>query len=261
MHGIDDFAVLRILESRDLDGSLTLARDLNRRYSGNPLALNLVTTVIAEFYAGDVVAFLADPTPVFEDIRDILDEQIQRLSALERDILVWLAVARRPLTLNDLRTSLEGDVRLRDVLEAMGALQRRSLLEKMGDAFILQGVIVEYLTDWVVDEIADEIRDFRHAVMRRFSLLHPQAYDYVRESQARMLLDPIARRLRTYVSESQLRTVISETSSTSSSERSRSYRICSRQFTGYFALSWALILQGLTSRALPYGKPPCRGRR
>ena len=39
---------------------------------------------------------------VFGSITDLLDEQFARLSALEQSVLCWLAIAREPMTLNEL---------------------------------------------------------------------------------------------------------------------------------------------------------------
>ena len=43
-------------------------------------------------FAGNVTAFLRDETPIFDDIRNMLDQQFARLSTLERELLIWLAI-------------------------------------------------------------------------------------------------------------------------------------------------------------------------
>ena len=50
------------------------------------------------FFAGDIDAFMGDEVLIFDDIRDLLDQQFARLAALERDILLWLAIEREPIT-------------------------------------------------------------------------------------------------------------------------------------------------------------------
>ena len=67
---------------------------LVNRYSGNPLALKLVARTISDFYGGDAALFLSEDTLIFDDIRDVLDKQFQRLSSLEREVLVCLAIMR-----------------------------------------------------------------------------------------------------------------------------------------------------------------------
>ena len=38
--------------------------------------------------------FLREETPIFDDIRAVLDQQLARLSALEQELLIWLAIER-----------------------------------------------------------------------------------------------------------------------------------------------------------------------
>ncbi len=65
------------------------------RYGGNPLALKIVASSIRDFFDGDVSQFLEvsqQGTFIFDDIRDLLDQQFQRLTTLEREIMYWLAI-------------------------------------------------------------------------------------------------------------------------------------------------------------------------
>ncbi len=67
------------------------------RYAGNPPALGAVGDTIDAVFGGDIPAFLAQDTIVFGGIRQLLDEQVGRLSALERTIGIRLAVEREPI--------------------------------------------------------------------------------------------------------------------------------------------------------------------
>jgi hypothetical protein len=78
-------------------GRQNRARRQARRSDTRPfrpcdLALKLAAATIRDLFAGDVIAFLHDETPIFDDIRDVLDQQFARLSPLERELLVWLAI-------------------------------------------------------------------------------------------------------------------------------------------------------------------------
>jgi hypothetical protein len=126
-------------------------------YSGNPLALNLVATIISDFFSGDAAAFLRGDTPIFEDIRDVLDQQFARLSALERELLIWLAIEREPVTLEILHADLASPEPLGSVLDAARSLQRRFLLESVGGRITLQNVVLEYVTDRLVRAPVDAV--------------------------------------------------------------------------------------------------------
>lgn len=175
-----------------------------QRYSGNPLALKLVARTIQELFAGDIDAFLSDVTPVFDDIRTVLDEQFQRLSLLEREILLWLAIEREGQSLQDLAQDFVQPPPRGELLEGLRALQRRSLLENTRTGFTLQNVVIEYVTDQLVNLVYSEIIDpeataspalIRNSYLNRFALLKSEAKEYLRQTQTRQIVHPIVERL------------------------------------------------------------------
>jgi WD40 repeat protein/DNA-binding SARP family transcriptional activator len=177
------------------------------RYSGNPLALKLVADTISEIFNGDVTAFLGEETAIFDDIQEVLAQQFARLSNLERDIVVWLAIEREPVSFQVIDQNLVQSVSRSELLGAVRSLQRRSLLEQVqsrrgegaGDAtgFTLQNVVTEYLTERLVAETYREILDGQVNCLNRYALLKVQAREYVRRSQLRLILAMLAERLRT----------------------------------------------------------------
>lgn len=50
-------------------------------------------------------------------------------------------------------------------LEGLRTLQRRSLLETVGAGFTVQNVVIEYLTEQLVEAVSQEILDFRFWVL------------------------------------------------------------------------------------------------
>ena len=193
--GLDEMAGRRLLGKHGLVADDQAARMLVDRYSGNPLALNLVGRTIQEFYGGDVAAFAAQDTLIFDDIRRVLDQQFRHLSDFEREILIWLTLTREPQSLQDLQASLAYPASRRILIEALRSLLRRSLLHKNESGFLLQNVITEYLTDTVNEQAVREIRAGQLDLLRKHALLQAQALSYVRRSQARLFLRPIAEQL------------------------------------------------------------------
>ena len=84
-------------------------RALLQRYTGNPLALNIVAESIYELFGGQISSFLEQDTVIFSSIRDLLAEQWSRLSATEQTLLFWLAVVREAVTSEDLHAQLAAD--------------------------------------------------------------------------------------------------------------------------------------------------------
>jgi hypothetical protein len=126
--------VARTRRARNLKSQRVIWRErwesLIRLYRGNPLALNIVSTTIRELFNGNVSEFLIQNTLVITGFTDILDQQFKRLSALEKQIVYWLAIHRQPVLLSQLQRDILGSVKKSDLIEGLQSLGRRSLLEK-----------------------------------------------------------------------------------------------------------------------------------
>jgi len=196
--GIGELEGRLILKDKGLFGSDESWNDLIQSYSGNPLALQLVSESIREVFGGDVTSFLKKGELVFGDIYDLINEQFHRLSELEQEIMYWLAIEREPVSLEDLEEDLEHPISRGDLLVALGSLRRRSMIEASSTArFTLQPVIMEYMTDEFAEQIHQEIATEAIGLFGSHPLIKAQAKDYVRNSQVRLILKPVAERLLT----------------------------------------------------------------
>ena len=161
--GVEDAEVL--LAPKQLAGTKQQWAELTARFGGNGLALKLVGERIRELFGGDLGGFLeeAGAGTVFGGIRRLLAEQVERGSALEHQVLRALAVAREPVTMAGLLSAPGPRASRGAVLEALGALRRRSLVDRAetsgAPAFTLQSAVLEYVTDRLVEAVADEIED------------------------------------------------------------------------------------------------------
>lgn len=202
--GLPASAGRQMLRACGLAGEVADLGELVRHYSGNPLGLKLVAETIQSIFAGDIGLFLEAETLVFDDIRAVLDQQIERLPPLERELLIWLAIVREPVPFAVLRDLLGQPPASRPLLEAVRSLLRRSLLERDGASLGLQNVVLEYcsatLTETISRELIDGFGDNESppvvsSFLNRFALLLAQSKEYVRASQTRLLLQPVAERL------------------------------------------------------------------
>ncbi|MEZ4867014.1 MAG: BTAD domain-containing putative transcriptional regulator [Caldilineaceae bacterium] len=193
--GLDDEAGRALLAQRGLTAREDEEALLINRYSGNPLALKLVADTVDEIFGGDISEFLADDSLIFDDIRTVLDQHFARLTNLEQQILFWLAIEREPISLQVLRQNLLQPPSQREFLEALRALQRRSLVEQSESNLALQNVVTEYLTERFIEFATAEIEAGQVVRLQQHALVRTQAKDYVRESQRRLILTPIAQQL------------------------------------------------------------------
>ena len=207
LKGLEKEAGKKILEAEGLSGARNRWSELIEHYAGNPLALRIATTTIKELFGSNIERFIDQGLTTFGDIRDLLEEQLERLSDLELEIMFWLAIEREPVSIAKLSENLVVPPVSFKLLEAVESLKRRSLIEieKNGASFTLQNVIVEYLYDRLVEKIAEDIIHEELNFFNRYALLEATAKDYVREAQTRLILEPIAERLLTLLkSRSQL---------------------------------------------------------
>ena len=136
-----------ILKDKGLQGTEDDWDVLFTHYGGNPLALKLVAQVIREVFGSTITAFLQDGELFFRNVRDVLEQQMKRLSAREEEIVYWLAIERESITLSDLQEDIVHSLPKGELQEAVSSLQRRQLIETSAIGVTLHPVIMEYLTD------------------------------------------------------------------------------------------------------------------
>ena len=181
-------------------GSETEWQDLVNHYGGNPLALKMVASATQDLFNSsihDFLAYLSQRILIFEDIRDLLDRQFSRLSEAEQKTLFWFAIHHEPLTLTDIQNSVMGVVQQQSVPQHINSLLRRSLIEKAKPtqkkegAFFLQPVVMEYVTERLIQRLCTEFTTRQLDVWQSHSLIRVRAKDYVREIQLRLIMQPM----------------------------------------------------------------------
>ena len=210
----------KLIQAKGLSGSEKQKQQLCDRYGGNPLALKIVATSIQDLFGGDIASFLAEDVTVFNSIQRLLEQQFNRLSSLEQTILYWLAINREWTSISELTEDIIPAVSKADLLEALESLSWRSLIEKAtptqierpAGSYTQQPVVMEYVTDRLVEQIYQELSaESRRqsspslplplspplSLFQRHALIKTTVKDYVRESQIRLILAPIADQLRT----------------------------------------------------------------
>jgi hypothetical protein len=116
---LEEEACQNVLQVRALVGPTEAWKTLIGRYGGNPLALKLVAGTIEEVFEGNIQTFLQQGGTLLGDIRDLLDQQFERLSELERDLLYWLTIERETLASERLLANVVTSVFHDRLLEAL----------------------------------------------------------------------------------------------------------------------------------------------
>jgi WD40 repeat protein len=197
-------AAQSLLQAKGVYGNETHKLELCDRYGNNPLALKIVATAIQDLFDGEIEPFLAEETVVFNGIRRLLDQQFNRLCPLEQSIMYWLAINREWTAISQLYEDIVPTVSRGRLLESLEALCGRALIEKQHGRYTQQPVVMEYVTDRLVEQVCQEITGEGEKVkgeretpdslplFQTHALIKTTVKDYVRESQVRLILNAIA---------------------------------------------------------------------
>jgi WD40 repeat protein len=208
VRGLPPVAARSLLDAKHIHGSDLDYENLIQLYAGNPLALKIVTSTIQELFEGDIAEFLKEGIAFFGDIGELLDEQFNRLSRLEKQIMFWLAVSQEPLSLAELSADITTFISKRELLEALESLSRRPLIEKLDNRFSQQPVVMEYMTERIIEQAVQELITKDLSLLASHSLLKSTAKDYIRDSQIRLMLDPINAKLKAHLKSLKLTEIV-----------------------------------------------------
>lgn len=133
---------------------------LSERYGYNPLAVKIISAMVQELYEGQVADFLKN-TLLMGDVRSLLDQPFERLSLAEKELMYWLALEQQPIQLSQLQAKMLLPLSASQLLETIGSLGRRSLIEKsqknQQTYFSLQPVVMKYVIEQFVRQIDEEL--------------------------------------------------------------------------------------------------------
>jgi hypothetical protein len=140
--GLDIAAGREILRDCGLE-EIDNSEALIHRYEGNPLWLKSVANLIQELGIGVTELLLDDTILLPEDLKDVLQQQFDRTSELEKQVMSLLATENQPVNLAKLLE--KGQISSSDLLNALQSLSRRCLIEKEGSLYTLSPVLKQYI--------------------------------------------------------------------------------------------------------------------
>ncbi|WNZ47655.1 hypothetical protein Q2T42_07395 [Leptolyngbya boryana CZ1] len=146
LKGLGEDAIA-LLQHRGLQEEQSAWQALIQLYRGNPLALNMVASLIQEMCQGSTTAFLKMNTIVVHQLNNVLAERIQCLSKIELDVLRTLAQVGEPVSREWLQDKIEAS--RSQLLEILLSLERRCLLEILSEdtvLFALAPIVQKYIT-------------------------------------------------------------------------------------------------------------------
>ncbi len=188
-------ASLELLESKGLVGTEVEKRQLCEFYNCTPLALKIVAASIQTLFDGDIATFLAEETMIFNGLKRLLDQQFERLPALEQTIMYWLAINREWTSTQELLNDIVPPTSRTNVLEALESLTWRNLVEKQAGCYTQQPIVMEYVIHRFTTQVATELINQNLSFFARYALIKTTVRDYIRETQFQLIVKDIANQL------------------------------------------------------------------
>ncbi len=194
-------------------------QEVHAHYGGNPLALKIAAIAAVEITGGgekvlELYPMMQQGHLQFRNIDDVLYRQFERLSAIEQELVYWLAIEREPISGPELRANLVLDIRVPgDVLNALQSLSRRGITTSQEQTWSMQPVMVTYVTGRSIDRFVTELSpqratdpvetdlQQRFCHLNTYTIIQATAKDYLRQTQIVSILQPILERLLTYWSD------------------------------------------------------------
>ncbi len=142
--------MLRVKNS--LVGNESEWKSLIEYYAGNPLALKIVAAGIQELFDGSLSEFLVmidQRRLIFDELCDLLDQQFNRLSDLEKEVMYRLAIKQEPISITELQANFLFPGLQPKLPDALRSLLQRSLIEKTVTGFTQQPMIKEYVLNQI----------------------------------------------------------------------------------------------------------------
>ncbi len=195
LQGLSFSAARQILSDKGSITTTNQSQVLIDRLGGNPLALKIVASNIRNLFNNDTSAFLAQGNTIFGSLWQLLDQQFQRFSELQQQIMYWLAIVREGITPTQLQAKLFPPVTLPQILAALVSLRDRSAIETTEVGLTQQPVIMEYVIDRFVRNITQEIITAKIDLFATHALMEAKAPEYVRSTQSQIILHPVVQDL------------------------------------------------------------------
>jgi Pentapeptide repeats (8 copies)/NB-ARC domain len=189
--GLPSLDAQAILIDKGINAPFVDQENLIKYVDGNPLALKLVATNIQHLFNGDIREFLAQDKAVFSNLWDLLDQQFERLSTLQKQVMYWLAINREGVTPRQLQAELFPSAALPQILESLETLRARSLIETTQQGLTQKPVIMEYVTNRFILQLEREVISGELDLFKTHAIIEAQTQGYMLDAQIQLILQPL----------------------------------------------------------------------
>ena len=115
-----------------------------QRYQGNPFWLNSIANLMQDLGECEIEVLINNTLLLPEDIKDSLQQQCDRLSEIEKQVLSLLAKENDPVNLVKLLENSK--INSSDLINVLQSLLKRCLIEQQGNFYTVLPLIKQYIT-------------------------------------------------------------------------------------------------------------------
>ncbi|MBD2267196.1 AAA family ATPase [Anabaena sp. FACHB-1391] len=136
-----------LIQSKQLLGTEQQKYELCDLYGNNPLKIQIAINAIIKLFNGDISKFLAQNTLLVSyHLHRLLEQQLNCLCDLEKQIIYYLAINWQLTTITDLENILP-HISRSHFWQAIERLHSRSLIQEKAGKYTLQPVVMEYVME------------------------------------------------------------------------------------------------------------------
>jgi hypothetical protein len=114
-------------------------------YDGNPKILNIVAATVLRLFNRNFTEFFRQNTLIFDEIGELLEEQLNVLSDPARTAIALLAAEKAPLSLSELRSHVSSSIARKNLVGMLTSLKARSLVNLTETHVCLNPLLGNYL--------------------------------------------------------------------------------------------------------------------
>ena len=180
--GLNTPEVRQILSLREnFSGCDQSWHKLTKYYSGNPLALEICAQIIQELFESNIAKFeqfSVHHNCFIHDFWDLLDKEFSRLSDSKQKIIYYMSIKRQLVSWKEIYSNiflpLDSQISCKELL----SLNHSGLIERNQDKFSLSPVMMDYVTEKLINQIVEEIKTQKIVILNCYLLPMDQNQKY-----------------------------------------------------------------------------------
>ncbi len=143
LEGLKYYEAKKIFEKKSIFG--TLEKKIIESYSGNPFALKTITTIIETEHNRNISDFLQKEYVLSGEIKELLNQQYQRLTPLEKELCKVLSNSNKSLSILQIQKYFFHSSSLSELITCLESLLKRALVINESGLFTCEPLLNKFL--------------------------------------------------------------------------------------------------------------------